>query len=289
MKLLSRSSNPNRKAKRIEEIAPAKINLALHLRGSRDDGFHLLESLVVFSEFGDRLSVSSCRSLCLSVSGRFGAHAPAGPDNLVARAVRLVSNGQGVAVKLQKRIPVASGLGGGSSDAATVLRLLSVQRETNPTSEMLASLGTDVPVCFARKTSIVEGTGEIVSPSLPAPSLDLVIVNPGKPLETREVFQRAGAVCMPRLERRSGNESFDEFVEWLSRQRNDLEPVAMRMCPAITTVKQELSCSSGCVLARMSGSGASCFGLFVDSDSARAAAKQILLDHPDWWAVATRA
>lgn len=267
------------------EFAPAKINLALHVTGRREDGYHLLDSLVAFAPVGDRLVVAPAGSLTLEVTGSFAADVPAGEDNLVLRAARLLGAGRGAAITLEKALPVASGIGGGSADAAAALRALGrLWRVPLPPPKAVLALGADVPVCLAARPARMSGIGEVVEP-LPGPlPLHLVLVNPRKPVPTPEIFRR--------LERRENPplpEPIPRFADaaalagFLAACRNDLEPPARALLPEIGDALAALAATDGCLLARMSGSGATCFGLYPDP-AARARAHVVLqAAHPGWW------
>jgi len=247
----------------LREIAYAKINLALHVRAREADGYHRIETLFAFCEDGDVLGAAAAESLSLDVTGPF-AHALEGePDNLVLKAARAL--GRNVALTLDKRLPVAAGVGGGSADAAAALRLLSPGEDV---STIAAGLGADVPACLPSVTARGEGRGDKVRPA----GTPVLLVNPGLPLATAAVFAAWDGVDRGPL----GN--------W-QEGRNDLEPAAIGLVPAIREVLDALT---GARLARMSGSGATCFGLY-DTDAERDdAAARIRAAHPGWWVSQTR-
>ncbi|MBB1492561.1 4-(cytidine 5'-diphospho)-2-C-methyl-D-erythritol kinase [Paracoccus sp. MC1862] len=259
------------------EPAPAKINLALHVTGRRADGYHLLDSLVVFTELGDRVTVSPGPP-SLTVTGPFADAVPAGEDNLCLRALRHV--GTEAVVVLDKHLPPASGIGGGTADAAAVLRAL----ERVP--ERPEALGADLPACLLSRPLRMQGVGERITP-VDLPSLHLVLVNPRVETPTPAVFDA--------LERRDGPPLPDlpaladagTLLGWLGGTRNDLQPPALTLRPVIADCLAALT-AQGARLARMSGSGATCFGIFADAPSAEAAARAILAANPGWWARATR-
>lgn len=271
-------------------LAAAKVNLALHVTGQRrGDGYHLLDSLVVFAETGDVVSATRAGALSLSVSGAMAGDLPPDRDNnLVLRAARLLSRGEGARITLEKVLPVAAGLGGGSSDAAATLRALSrLWGRPLPDTDALMRLGADVPVCLEGRPSRMRGTGETVSP-VDCPSLHMVLVNPGLGLSTPAVFSRLREKENPPLGRLPAWKTPDDLVNWLTLQRNDLEAPAIALVPEIDTALRALRATPGCRLARMSGSGASCFGLFDDAARARAAGRRLLRQFPQWWVAATR-
>lgn len=264
----------------IDEAAPAKINLALHVTGRRADGYHLLDSLVVFAEVGDHVRVDPA-GLGLTVDGPFADAVPTGPDNLCLRAAEAA--GASVGIALTKNLPVASGIGGGSADAAAVLRALA--RLGHPLPDEPARLGADVPVCLrAPRPARMEGIGEVIAPVPPLPRLELVLANPGVPLSTPAVFRGLGRADNPPMEAVPAGDAA-ALTSWLSEQRNDLQAPAIGLVPVIADVLDALT-GAGAILARMSGSGASCFGIFPDRRSAEGAAAA--LGRRGWWAVATR-
>lgn len=265
------------------EFAPAKVNLTLHVTGRRADGYHLLDSLVVFAGVGDRVSASLADEASLVVTGPMAAGLSGEGDNLVLRAARLM--GVAARIGLEKVLPVSSGIGGGSADAAATLRLLArLSGRALPGAAEVLALGADVPVCLqgraVRMTGIGEGLGAV--PALP--EAWLVLVNPGVGVSTPAVFKalaRADNAPMPREAPKM--RSAAELAAFLSMQRNDLEAPAMALQPVIGRVKAALSAQAGCRVARMSGSGATCFGLFDDPLAAHAAARTIRAAEPAWW------
>ncbi len=280
----------------LKEHAPAKINLTLRVLGRRLDGYHDLESLVAFAAIGDDLSLLPGETLSLEVGGPMADGITAGDDNLVLKAaqafrVRFPRARVG-RFNLIKRLPVASGIGGGSSDAAATLRLLARTNEIPANHprlfEIAASLGADVPVCLLGRACMMRGIGdEIVD--LPAPlKLFAVLVNPGVPLETQVVFRELGLAIGQRFGNPIGGApSISRGPEELAEGVNDLEKPAIQLLPVIGDVLALLEKQQSCHLARMSGSGATCFGIYEDCRTAAAAAKSISADHPDWWVIPT--
>ncbi len=270
------------------EPAPAKVNLCLHVTGRRADGYHLLDSLVVFTEMGDRLSLRPLAGLSLSIAGPEAKGLTAGSDNLVLRAARLMGASD-LALTLDKRLPLASGIGGGSSDAAACLRLL--MRETGapcPGPAAILSLGADVPVCLDPRPARMRGIGERLDPVPPLPPLWMVLVNPRVEVPTPQVFKALGAPDNPPLPDILPEwPDASAFLDWLAMQRNDLQAPAIAIAPVIATVLDAISAAPDCALARMSGSGATCFGLFAREAAAQTAARAIAEEHPGWWCVAT--
>lgn len=270
--------------------APAKINLTLHVTGRRADGYHTLESLVAFADLADELSLDAGSTEALQVSGPFAAVSGRPEDNLVlkaAAALRLtmaaLRSGQ---FRLSKNIPVAAGLGGGSADAAAALRLLArINGLDLQDPRVLAAAqdtGADVPVCLVPRATMMRGIGEILSPLPEFPALSAVLVNPGVPLSTRDVFHVYAGSTGPRP---IGDVPHDRaaMLRWLADDSNDLTPAAIACAPAIGEVLDRLVQLPGCRLARMSGSGATCFALFDDDGAARAAARALQSSCGHWW------
>jgi len=286
----------------ITEFAAAKINLALHVTGKRDDGYHLLDSAVMFaSDAGDVLEVSFADATSLTVSGPFSQGLETDAGNLVLKAFtalqsRYPDQVQPCAMNLHKALPVASGIGGGSADAAAALRAIVRLNGLAVDAPMLAGLalqlGADVPVCLASKACRMRGIGEIIDDWPHAPPLHAVLVNPLTGVSTAGIFRHLGlapgSTANTDIPDRFG-EAGDSAATlgWLANCRNDLEPAACHLEPVICDVLGALRQLSGCRLSRMSGSGATCFGLFEDADSAVAAAAQLTRQHGEWWVVAT--
>lgn len=270
-------------------LARAKINLTLHVTGQRADGYHLLDSLVVFAGCGDTVTCAPADRLSLTLCGPEGAGLSPGEDNLVLRAARAFDGAQGARITLDKVLPVASGIGGGSADAAATLMALSALWGVPlPDAARVLALGADVPVCLAGHAARMQGVGERITPLPHAlPPAHLVLVNPRVQVSTPAVFRglsRKDNAPMPDLPPRLG--SLAEFAAFLATQRNDLEAPAMALAPVIGTVRDALAAQPGCALARMSGSGATCFGLFADAGAAAAAAGAVQAAHPEWWVAA---
>jgi 4-diphosphocytidyl-2-C-methyl-D-erythritol kinase len=275
------------------EFAPAKVNLHLHVVGRRDDGYHLLDSLVVFAGIGDRLTVSPADGLSLSVTGPFAGELEAEADNLVLRAARslaaqyampLGAIPPGGKLVLEKNLPVASGIGGGSADAAAALRLLGRFWGLDPSGlgRLAGGLGADVPVCLAGRPALMSGIGDVLVSAPALPDVGIVLVNPGVAVSTPAVFRaRGGPFSDPARFPVDRWHDVDSLVRSLRATCNDLEPPARLLAPAIGDVLQAVSEAPGCLLARMSGSGATCFGLFPTPAAAREAARTIV--RGGWW------
>ena len=270
-------------------LAPAKVNLNLHLCGQRADGYHLLDSLVVFPAIGDRLSVDAAEGLSLALSGPFAQGLSSGGDNLVLSAAeRLAANAgvtRGAALHLQKNLPLASGIGGGSSDAATALCLLAAHWGCEVPDDLALALGADVPVCCrAPAPQRMQGIGERLTPVIGLPAFWMVLVNPLVGVPTGAVFAGVADKSPPPAPERpaGGFAGFDDFTDWLATQRNDLQAPAIAVCPPIREVLDALA---SVPLARMSGSGATCFALFEDQVGAERLADQLRSQTP-WWVAA---
>ena len=285
----------------IVRAAPAKLNLTLEVVGRRADGYHLLDSLIAFTDYGDTLAARAADALSLTLDGPFGRVLVGDPaENLVLKAARLLAAEAGVEPRarltLTKRLPVASGIGGGSSDAAATLLALASLWRIDPGADDLArlalALGADVPVCLAARTARLEGIGERIAPAPSVPAAPIVLVNPGVGLPTPKVFQaRRGD-----FSRGAGTDGVLAYspadaaalAEALRPYTNDLTRPAVELLPVIGQVLERLAAADGCLIARMSGSGATCFALFPTDAAASAAADTIAAAEPRWWAVATR-
>lgn len=270
----------------VEVFAPAKINLTLHITGKRADGYHLLDSLVAFAGVGDTVRAEKADRTSLRITGPFAEGVPSGDDNLVLRAAALLD--APAAITLEKRLPPASGIGGGSADAAATVRALSELYDLpRPSVADLVSLGADVPVCMESGVVRMRGIGERVEPVFGPLEWPLVLVNPGVPVPTGEVFARLATPDNAPMEDELYDPAFFEFPDWLGRQRNDLQPAALDIAPAIGDALEALLAETGCRFARMSGSGATCFGIFDTEADAEEAARAIGAAHPEWWTAAT--
>jgi len=281
------------------ERAPAKINLSLRVIGRRADGYHELESLVVFAAIGDALTFRAGRKLALTVRGPTGESAGAVGDNLVLKAAQaLAERIEGVKLgrfALSKRLPVAAGLGGGSADAAAALRLLAranrLAIDDSRLREAARATGADVPVCLDPRSRLMCGVGDILSEPIDLRRLPAVLVNPRVAVPTKDVFVRLNAPRIVRAARSAPPNRLPtertELIAYLHSQTNDLEPPAIALQPAIGDVLAALHQLAGCRLARMSGSGATCFALFDTAKAAAAAARVLRARHATWWVRAT--
>ncbi len=273
----------------VVEAAPAKVNLYLHVVDRRADGYHLLDSLVVFAGIGDTVRAEPDDVLSLVLEGPFAAALTAEPDNLVLRAARALAQEAGFAPRarltLGKALPVASGIGGGSADAAATLRALCRLWRLSPEPAVLhrlaERLGADVPACLASRPLRMAGIGGVLSPAPVLPACGLLLVNPGVAVATPAVFRaRTGAFSLP-ADLPAGWGDAAAMAASLAVLANDLQPPAVSLCPVIADVQAAIMAAEGCLLARMSGSGATCFGLFADADAAARAASA--LTPSGWW------
>ncbi|MBL8661162.1 MAG: 4-(cytidine 5'-diphospho)-2-C-methyl-D-erythritol kinase [Rhodospirillales bacterium] len=274
--------------------APAKVNLYLRVVGRRSDGYHLLDSLVVFPAIGDTVEVEPADALALEVVGPFAAAVPPGDDNLVLRAARLLAERaecQPLAkVRLVKRLPVASGIGGGSADAAATLRALARLWEIPAAAvdmpAVALALGADVPMCLAGRPAFVSGIGEHLAPAPPLPSFSLLLANPGVAVATPAVFAgRRGPFSAPAAFSGSPPNA-RALASLLSERGNDLAASAEALAPEIAAVRAKLAAASDALIAQMSGSGATCFAVFASQGQAEAAWASLAALHPDWWLAA---
>jgi 4-diphosphocytidyl-2-C-methyl-D-erythritol kinase len=278
--------------------ARAKINLSLHVRGRRGDGYHELESLVAFADEGDTLSLVPGRSCSLTIDGPEAQAIEGDPlQNLVLRAVMALSRRVDGLVSgrfhLTKMLPVASGIGGGSSDAAAALRLLAeangISLDAAVLGEVAAELGADVPVCLDQATRIMRGTGTDLAAPMKIAPLPAVLVNPRIPVETVAVFNALGLSLGQRhLEpapplQQQDVEDLAGVIAALRVQRNDLTAPALRVAPVIADALHAVENTPGCLLVRMSGSGATVFGLFESRELAEAAAERVSAQNAGWW------
>jgi 4-diphosphocytidyl-2-C-methyl-D-erythritol kinase len=272
----------------IVERALAKVNLALHVLGRRGDGYHLLDSIVGFADVADVISIAAADDDAFSVTGTFSALVPTDESNLVLKAVKAVRAHIAVpslTISLEKNLPVAGGIGGGSADAAAVLRALRRLTGNGLSPAMLhdiaLTLGADVPVCLAQKISRMRGIGEVVEhlPEAPAPAI--VLVNPDVPCLTSAVFQHLG---LGRDTNYLSGVELDDTSQW----RNDLFEPALLVQPTIAEALRALNETALCTVVRMSGSGATCFGLAHSLAAAEAAATEIRQRNPNWWVCAAK-
>jgi len=281
------------------EYAYAKVNLTLHVTGQRSDGYHLLDSLVVFCGIADVLHATPAPAASLTLQGPFAKDIPADTDNLVLKAARLLQSGLTAAFTLTKNLPPASGIGGGTADAAAALRLLlRLACETLPMAkaealaagldrDTLLSLGADMPVCFAAHPARMRGIGERLDWLPPLPETHIVLANPRVEVPTPLVFKALASkenppmpASLPRWPDAAA------LAAWLASQRNDLQPAAIAHAPVIGRVLATLTAQPEALIARMSGSGATCFALFSTAADAETARAAIAAAQPGWWCAA---
>ena len=275
-------------------LAPAKVNLFLHVGPPGADGYHPLASLVAFADVGDHISVAPSDRLSLAVTGPFGAALAGEGDNLVLRALRALgaATGRGdpaLAVTLDKRLPIAAGLGGGSSDAGAALRLardrLAPDLDDERLARMAAAVGADGPMCLFARPAWAEGRGDRLTPEPALPPLSAVLVNPGVPSPTGAVYRALDDGPPRAADRplRPADWTGPAVVDWLAGLRNDLEAPAVALQPVIGEALAAVRTAPGVDLARMSGSGATVFGLCASPEAASAAARALSRRHPGWW------
>jgi 4-diphosphocytidyl-2-C-methyl-D-erythritol kinase len=280
----------------IREFAPAKINLFLHVGEKRSDGFHAVQSLVAFADVGDQLVFDKSEGLFLMLEGPFARGLEGDAENLALTAARLLAEESGVlrgaTMVLSKNLPVSSGIGGGSADAAAALRGLEKLwdlRLSDAVRERLAeTLGSDVPVCLASRPAWMEGRGECISPAGELPSLSTVLVNPGVAVSTAKVFAALQTRRGVNGTKPTQLSSVSDLILFLSTTANDLEAPACAIAPEIGDALDALADCRDVLIARMSGSGATCFGLFAERAAADAAANMIRERRPDWWVAAAQ-
>lgn len=269
----------------ISEVAYAKINLALHVRARRPDGYHELDTIFAFVDGGDHLSAIHSEQLSLDITGPFAQGLSSGEDNLVLKAAHLMQDHfnyrAGAAIHLHKQLPVASGIGGGSADAAAIARLLNrlwhINASYDQLAELLAPLGADIPACVSSQLSRGQGIGtclSVIDPSV-LNNMNVLLVNPNKPVATSAVFAAWDGAD-------KGGFVDDDVVSIVLNGRNDLQNAAINLCPEIATILSSLSEHTP-VLARMSGSGATCFALFSNETLCSKARIALQGEHPDWW------
>lgn len=280
----------------LQFLARAKINLALHVVGQRDDGYHLLDTIVTFAELGDQLSIEPSEQLELTTTGPHAAGLDQKVDNLVIRAAHMLQRESGntrltARLRLCKTLPVASGLGGGSADAAAAMRGLNQFWKLGISGprlrELALKLGADVPMCVIGRPAHVRGIGEAIEP-VTIPALPIVLVNPHIPVSTPGVFKCLSDKSNPPLPPLLKDKGRDGWVSYLQLQRNDLQGPAISLTPEIKDCLAAISELPGCQLARLSGSGATCFAVFESDHDAEAAASTLRDDHSDWWVVQSK-
>lgn len=276
----------------IVEQAPAKLNLFLHVVGRRPDGYHLLETLFVFVSVGDELIVEPGEGLQLSIEGPYAGRLAAEPDNLVLRAGKALAQAAGLdraraRISLRKNLPIAAGLGGGSADAAAALRALNRLWALDWTlaqlADVAAELGADVPACVHSRPAIGRGTGTELEFVELAGEAFVVLVNPGVPLSTAEVFRQLHCSDQPLRPELGGSMPKVPSVEWAAAQTNDLQAAARACCPPMAQMADELKSLPGAMMIRMAGSGPTWFAVFPSRAAAEASAAELRCRYPQWW------
>ena len=278
-------------------LAPAKVNLFLHVGPVDAAGYHPLASLVAFADIGDRIAVAPSDRLSLAVGGEFGAGLE-GPDNLILRTLRALGEAVGtgeppLAVTLDKRLPIAAGLGGGSSDAGAALRLardaLGLDLDDAALADIAGTIGADGPMCLHARTAWAEGRGDRLTPEPRLPPLPALLINPGVASPTGEVYRAYDAGPPAAADRPPPPPAWDvaPVIDWLAGQRNDLQPPAVGRTPAIAEAVAAATRLPGVRLVRMSGSGATVFALFETRPQATAAGRRLSENHPGWWIMPT--
>lgn len=275
----------------IKASAPAKVNLTLHVTGQRDDGYHLLDSLVVFAGVADQLSATIASDLRISVSGPFSMGVPTDHSNLMMRAAETLRSVRGVskgaALTLEKHLPHAAGIGSGSSDAAATLSMLAELWQVAPlpaTAPEVAALGADVPACIGAPRPVrMTGIGDVLSPVAQLPDCALVLVRPPVAVPTAPIFKGLASKEGPAMTQLPEGLDYDGFLHWLRAQRNDLLPTAAVIAPEITEAIAKLKSLPAVSVAGMSGSGATCFAVVRDMATARHVARIVQVARMDWW------
>lgn len=262
------------------ELARAKVNLTLHVGAVCEDGYHPVDSLVVFADIGDRLSFNPADETTLKIMGSDAI--PKGKNNLIMKAMTFASSVY-VDILLEKQLPVSAGLGGGSANAGAVVRTFTKGLSY---AKLAYDLGADVPVCVESCTAMMRGIGEDIEPLPGLGQLSAVLVNPGVAVSTGEIFKSMDST--PRSVKPKSNQMYGDLLSRALAGTNDMQDFAIAQAPVISDVLRALAQQSGCQLARMSGSGATCFGIFRSDAQAKAAAAELTKVHPDWWVRACR-
>ncbi len=264
-----------------EGLAQAKVNLTLHVTGQREDGYHLLDSLVMFADVGDVVRVTIADATSVTVTGPMANDVPTDESNLVWKAAQMM--GVEAEIVLDKILPHAAGLGGGSADAAATLRLIS-RLTDQPIPKDLTRLGADVPVCLGNRAARMRNIGDEILPMRDLPALYAVLVNPGLAVPTTEVFAQLESKDNPPMPADiPAMTDGSDLTDWIRGMRNDLEAPAMQVQPRIEQVLKAIEVTGGCQLSRMSGSGATCFGLYRNAETAGSAAGRLKEEYPAWW------
>lgn len=281
----------------LKGLAPAKVNLNLHITGQRKDGYHTLDSLVVFADIGDQITVTAAPDLRLNVSGPFAEGVPTDHTNIVIKAADVLRNHYGISngatIDLEKFLPNAAGLGGGSTDAAITLSMLAQiwgVPELPPNMPEILGLGADVPVCICAPEPVrMTGIGEVIHAVPGLPDFAMVLVNPKVPVPTADIFKALTSKTNPPLSTIPSGLDFDGFITWLSEQRNDLQPPACEIAPEIQSTLDKIGVLPQVRYTGMSGSGATCFGIVKNMVDARSVARALQVREMNWWVVPAQA
>ncbi len=281
----------NKRPTVMKGIAHAKINLSLHITGKLPNGYHKLDSLVVFTEFGDILELRRANKFILTTCGTFNRELPPSSENIILAALQILEGASTeFKINLEKSIPVSAGLGGGSTNAAQALKLAAALLECPlpNDSDKITSVGSDLPVCLTGKPALVRGFGEKITILDRFFEFPILLVNPNKPVPTGDVYKQLSAVNNPPQTSYPVEGNKCDVIDWLKEQRNDLEAPAFDLCPETKDVLFSLRKQEGCLLARMSGSGGTCFGIFQTMEQTSVAARKIKIGIPEWWVQPTR-
>ena len=286
----------NGRAAGLRLAAPAKINLYLRVLARRDDGYHLIDTVIAFAVEADVLTATPADDIGLQIDGPFAPALDDSSDNLVLRAAHALSEtaevSEGVAIRLTKNLPVAAGIGGGSADAAATLRLLMELWRLDMNRDVLEhiaiTLGADVPACLSGETLRAAGIGEQLEVSPALPPMEIVLVNNGRPMNTASVFRAHSGIFSEPAPAPPRFEDAASAAHWYGALGNDLLDPACRTEPSIRDALASLEAEDGCLLARLSGSGPTCFAIFETRDAASTAASRLSKAHPDWWIRASR-
>lgn len=273
----------------LQKSAPAKVNLFLHVTGKRDDGYHLLESLIGFADFGDIITIMPSDEFSLKILG--GDFSLDTEDNLITKAVNLVSGklqkDLSLSITLEKNIPIGAGLGGGSADAAAavrgILEYAQVSLPQKEIDEILLSLGADTPICYARKPAYIKGIGEVIEPIAPLPQIPAMLIYPNEFCSTVEIFKSYDGDFSQTADHPKSFSDLKSLYDFLNKQKNDLTDAAIKKIPAIGDILQTIGKQDGCVISRLTGSGSTCFGLFETTEQSTKAAEKIQKAKPHWW------
>ena len=273
----------------LEKFAPAKINLFLHVTGKRDDGYHILDSLIGFADFGDTITIAPSYTFLLNISG--DNFSPDIKDNSITKAVHLLSDKLKIklplSITLEKNIPIGGGLGGGSADAAAAVHgILEYAQESLSQEDIdaiLLELGADTPICYARKPAYIKGIGEIIEPVSSLPRIPAILVYPNEFCSTAEIFQSFDGTFSQTAEHPKSFSDQKSFYNFLQGQRNDLTEAAVKKIPEIGNILETINAQDGCIISRLTGSGSTCFGLFETPEQSANAAEKIQKEKPHWW------